>query len=671
MNVSGEVSIVSAQSALIVDDAFDIVPLAADLKMDGDAWSIFIADIGEDIEHIEAAFPSYKGTNANDLRDSDEFVKVLYGLKEKLRPQLWETLFEAYERDTASDRVFLENLCNRLTATGLNVKKSGRNIPDDACECQIIFADLFLGAAQQDFDVTSSIDRIKKLIAGRESRPPAVVLMSRSPLLKDKKEKFRDETKLIGALFRVYRKQDLLEGATVETVIERLATHHADAVRVAAFLAALEVGLTSAVLEFMKVIRRLDLSDYCKIREVLLEAEGQPLGSYMLDVFDRVLQHEIEGDSSTIRAAQELSTINFSNYPAPYIAGSPDLQDLVARSVWQNPERLKLAANTSGMPVSFGDVLVHQSWLDLSLKDRGTEGQPDVFVVLTPACDLARKSGKRRVLLVGGKLNPVDSKNWKYKTKGAHTPIVQLTGQSRMSVEWDLDEQLMLTHEELDSLVAEKGSYAVRCRLRENYALELQQSMLANMGRIGLLSKMPFTFPIEVSMFTIDADEVVKALDLPITAADGGVCITGRDENGEDLTRLILTEASIDEILSAIPKIESQQIHLRARDTLKKLQASLSFRSMLQRGLEVPKAGERGKLKQLKVQAHQLVDGKPVDEIVGLIARNPEELRPTSNEQKSGALIIVLRDVDREPQLAEACTGHGDDSIVDTKEVFA
>ena len=39
-----------------------------------------------------------------------------------------------------------------------------------------------------------------------------------------------------GSLFRVYRKQDLVEGSTVEIVLERLVTHYADGVRVATFV---------------------------------------------------------------------------------------------------------------------------------------------------------------------------------------------------------------------------------------------------------------------------------------------------------------------------------------------------------------------------------------------------------------------------------------------------
>ena len=636
------------ETALVVDDAFDDVPIAADLAMDEEAWAIFMDDIGADIEVVEEAFPEYHEKGANELRTSDDFVKAMYGLREKLRPDLWNTLFEGYERDRAADRNFLQKLCERLSAAGLQVKTAGRNLRDDGHECSIIFADLFLGAAQQDFDVDKSIRRLGELMVGRENAPPAVVLMSRSPRLQDKKERFRDDAKMVGALFRVYRKQDLLEGSTVETVLERLATHHADAVRVAAFLAAWELGLGGAAKEFMKLMRRLDLSDYCKIREVLLDVEGQPLGSYMLDVFDRILQHEIEGHVPTISAAQELNAIDPAKYPAPYIAGSSDLQDLVARSLWQNGERLKVTGNTAGMPVSFGDMLIRRSRLDPATPAAAPVDQPDVLVVLTPACDLVRNPDKRRVLLVGGALKALDNKTWRYKTKGVTTPIVQFANQPRMSVEWELDDQRMLNRDELANLIRPEGPYSIGQRLRESNALELQQRLLSDMGRVELLSKMPFTFPVEVRMFTTDGEGKPKALELPITTRDGGVCITGRDGDGNDITQLVLTEPSVDEILSVIPKIEEAQVHARTKDVLKRLQASTSFRSMLQRGLKAPAATAKGTLAQLKAPAEKK-DGeeKQTEEVVGLIARNPEEpLVLLANDQKSGALIILLYDLE-------------------------
>lgn len=640
-------------SALIVDDAFDDAPIAADLS--AEAWTTFIDDIVTDIEAVEGAFPQYHQIPADELRTSDDFARAMYRARGQLRPELWNILFDTYERDRASDRDILEKLRVRLSDAGLEVKTAGRSVqPDAHHDCSIIFADLFLGASQQDFDVDKSIQRLGQLTAGRLA-PPAVVLMSSSSRLEDKKERFRDDAKMIGAMFRVYRKQDLLEGSTVETVLERLATHYADAVRVAAFLTAWESGLAGAASEFMRLMRRLDLSDYSKIREVLLDVEGQPLGSYMLDVFDRVLQHEIEGHRPTIAAAKELNGIDPGRYPTPYIAGSSDLQALVARLLWQNPERLKVTGNTAGMPVSFGDVLVRRSRLAAAAPAVANVDQPDVMVVLTPACDLVRQPDRRRVLLVGGGLNALDNRTWRYKSKGLGTPIVQLPDQPRMSIAWDLDDQRMLTRAELEGLLGAEGPYSIGLRLRESNALELQQRMLSEMGRVGLLSKMPFTFPVEVLMFTTDIEGKPKALELPAMARDGGVCITGRDDAGDDITRLILTEPCVDELLGLIPKIEEAHVHQRARQTLKRLQNSASFRSLLQRGLKAPPATIKGKLAQLKVPAEKKEgEDKQAEDIVGLIVRNPEDLASlTPNEQNSGALIIVLNDLEAVPLTSE------------------
>lgn len=82
-----------------------------------------------------------------------------------------------------------------------------------------------------------------------------------------------------------------------------------------------------------------------------------------------------------------------------------------------------------------------------------------------------------------------------------------------------------------------------------------------------------------------------------------------RDEKSEpatlDVTRLILTEPCVDELLGLIPKIEEGHVHQRARQTLKRLQNSASFRSLLQRGLKAPPATIKGKLAQLKVPAEK------------------------------------------------------------------
>jgi hypothetical protein len=217
-----------------------------------------------------------------------------------------------------------------------------------------------------------------------------------------------------------------------------------------------------------------------------------------------------------------------------------------------------------------------------------------------------------------------------------------------MSVDWDLDDQRMLTRQDLVDLLGPKGAYSLKLRLRESNALELQQRLLSDMGRVGLVSKMPFTFPVQVLLFTVDADGALCPVDLPETTREGGVCITGRDGKGEDLTRLILTETSVDEVLSAILRIEEEKVSPRAREALKRLRASASFRSSLQAGLKAPAATAKGGLGLLKMPAANATpDGKPAEEVVGLIARNPSDLvKLNQNQLSNAAVVLVINDLE-------------------------
>jgi hypothetical protein len=637
-------------SALVVDDAYDEVPLAEDL--DDESWTTFIDDLGDDKDHVVAAFPAYEVTDGNDLRESDEFVSALWKLRGTMREDLWKTLFDSYEIGRVSDRAFLEKLEAQLKELGVTAIRSGRVVPPAGSACGIIFADLFLGAAQKDPDMARSLERLRELLDGRESNPPLVILMSRSPLLQDRKAKFRDDANLLGALFRVYAKQDLVEGSTLERTLGRLASNHADGVRVAAFVSAWKMGLEKAAEDFLKVIRRLDLSDYCQIREVLLDYEGQPLGSYLLDVFDRLLQHEIEGQKATIDCAQELNKIDLEKYPAPYISGSPDLQELVFRSIWQHPNRLSVKGNDAGIEVSFGDVLVRRARLhagEAPTPNGGAAAEPDALIVLTPACDLVRPPADRRVLLLAGSLAALDHKTWSYKISGVKTPIMQLPNVPRMSISWDMKDVSMPKHDEISALISPEGKYSIVLRLRESHAIELQQKLLADMGRVGLITHMPFTFSVGVEFLTPDTEGNLKALAMPVTRREGGVCMSGRDKAGKDLTRLILTEAAVDEILTVIAKIDEAQVNERSRPALARLKASGSFQSELQRGLSAPGAGKQGNLVPVRVPAPK-VEGQVevADEIVGIIVRNASTLAKltTANDLKNGAVVISLTDVE-------------------------
>jgi hypothetical protein len=627
-------------SALIVDDAYDAAPLALDISGDDEAWSNFLADIGEDRKQIREIFPDFDSMDASELRRSDKFVSAMWGAREKIRPELWKLLFSTYEQATRSDRGFLERLEEQLKALGVTPIQCGRQISASFRDVPLIFVDLYLGAAQESSNIDLSLDQLRLLLKGRENSPPLVILMSRSDLLDDKKARFRDNAKLLGAMFRVYRKQELLEGDNLQRALERLALHKEDAIRVAQFLHCWEKGLEEASARFLSGIRRLDLSDYAQIRQVLLAFEGQPLGSYLLDVFDRVLQHEIEGDAATIGAAEQLNVINPEIYPAPYISGSIDLQDLVYRSIWQHPLRLQVKTTEAGIPVGLGDVLVRRSILTTAQDAASTNTEPDAFVVLTPACDLVREGAVKRILLVAGKLLTLTPKTWTYSEQTIKTPIIVLGGESRMWIRWDVKDLRMLLPTEIEAMLSQQGSYQIALRLRESHALELQQRVLSSMGRVGLVTPMPATFPVEVSAYYLDVDGTLQPFNLPITAREGGVCYTGRDANGEENSRLVLTEPAIDELLRTIANIAEETVNARAHDTLRKLKASTSLGRDLQRGLKAP-VSSKSSFQQIKATSMG-VDGQAVEEVVGMVARNPVSI--TDGQAKYKAFVLVLRD---------------------------
>ena len=189
------------KSAVVIDDAYDKVPKASDL--DGqEIWSTFWADANPSEAALAEIFPAYPDMQPEQLQLSDQFVAAVWGAEGKLPAALRDPLFQGYRQAIATDRKYLDDLEARLKAAGLDVIQSGRVPPQEAIGVPLVFVDLFLGATQQEGDIDLSLAALAPMLQGHEKEPPCVVLMSRSELLGDKKERFRDGAGLLGALFR-------------------------------------------------------------------------------------------------------------------------------------------------------------------------------------------------------------------------------------------------------------------------------------------------------------------------------------------------------------------------------------------------------------------------------------------------------------------------------------
>jgi len=514
----------------------------------------------------------------------------------------------------------------------------------------LIVIDLFLGSTQDEGAVTASIDGLCEVISGRADNPPLVLLMSRNTGLADRREEFRDRTGLFESAFRIIRKTDLADPGKLQRLLTRLARHYADSLKLAAFLSAWNAGINQARKRSACLIRKLDLADYGQIRQLLLSAEGEPTGSYLVDVFDLVLHHEIEGEASIIDSAIALNALTSATYPPPYVEGSRDLQDLVYRSLFQHRERLRLIGAENSR-VAFGDLLRRKTApsvvqgsvtqdLRMPLSDILEE---DILAVLTPACDLQRHSAKR-VLLMVGKLKRLQPAEWSYGDDQLRTPVVELLGVERSWIKWDLKHIETIAHRELEELLAADNGFEIVARMRESHALELQQKLLASLGRVGLIAVMPATFPVRVEVYLPDLESKLRRLDVPVLEEFGGVCYVGRPGPGD--MRLVLSEEACEAICDIIGSYDLSLVHRRAHEAVNHIRGSSDLLEVLERGVSLPSPQQQG-FKDIAgpVGATSGVGQGASANIIGLVMRNGDTTKALKGgEIKKAGVVIATWD---------------------------
>ncbi|MFC5316515.1 hypothetical protein, partial [Azospirillum rugosum] len=495
--------------ALIVDDALDTVPLAADLDNYADEWSTFAADLNDhQRELINRAWPDGKGFRFTEKIVQNEYVAAIWRLRDELG-EVAKALFARYVANHANDLAHVDVAHRRLKEFGLKCTLRGRSFSTEAQATDLIVIDLYLGGAQNQQAFNLSKELLREAVAKRAANPPLVLLISRSSYLEANRDEFRDSVGLTDSGFRILPKQDLDVPGRLERQLERLATNAEETRKLARFFHSLETGIAQAAARTVKGMRRLKLSDIAQVQQLLLEFEGEPTGSYLVDVFDRVLQHEIEAEKGIINSALELNGIKSINHPPPYVAGSPELQDLVQRILSQNPERLRLKSSPE-WPVSFGDILrVAAPAVDVPVDKESERTKPfpvevglnEVLLVLTPACDLQRGAAPRVLLLVGD-VHPVDRTAWKYGSD-SRTPAIMLDGQLSW-IAWRMKHIDTVSWHDLRLALAH-GTVRIVARLREAPALEIQQRLLSGLGRVGLIAPLPATFPVSIEAYVPNA----------------------------------------------------------------------------------------------------------------------------------------------------------------------
>jgi len=642
----------SVRRALIVDDAFDKVPMAMDLAIDADEWTHFFEDLQDgDVAILRELYPKYDEFRGDELQRDDAFVEALWRGSGRLRSELLDPLLARYRSASQTDLAHLDALQRSLEGLGLACDTAGRSFAVASAQADLVIIDLFLGSGQRPDDMEIAISGLAEVIRSRLARPPIVVLMSRSSRLEDKREEFRDRCGLFASAFRIISKADLADQRKLGQLLTRLAAHFGDSLRLANFVDAWRRGLDGARDRTSALIRRLELSDHAQIHQLLLSAEGEPTGSYLVDVFDAVLRHEIERDSSIIDGAIALNALTADVYPPPYLAGSRDLQDLVQRSLFQNRERLRLQG-AEGSPVAFGDLLMRKPAgagpvaNELAAQaplQQGIEAD-QVLLTVTPACDLQRKGqGAKNIMFLAGRLRPLRPTDWQYKDDPIRTPVIELLDGTRHWINWDLKHVVSMSPADISRLFDDPSGLVIVARARESHALELQQKLLSSLGRVGLTAPMPATFLMKVELHVPGTDRKLVRVQTPALAEDG-VCFVGRP--GDKDMRLVLTEDQCEGISDAIACLDIEQIHPNARTAFTYLRESSDLLVALERGITLP-TPQQNNFKDIPSPTGATL-GSNI-RTIGLIVRNRsmEEASLGNAEVPKAGIVLATWDRDR------------------------
>jgi len=647
------------QRALIVDDACDPIPRARDLAGQQGEWATFNDDLSpEQRESIDARYGADAARPFADKIVDDNYVAAVWDLREELGA-VAEPLFDSYLANQARDLDYVQKVRNALTALGLDCTERGREFADQAMTADVIVIDLYLGSAQDEDAFAASRALLRDALQPRRAEPPLVILMSRSTRLGQNRDIFRDDVGLLESGFRILAKKDLDQAGLLERQLERLAQHANETRKLARFFDSLEHGVADAAARTLLLARRLRLSDIAQIQHLLLDFEGEPTGSYLVDVFDRVMQHEIERDADVIAAATALENFPTGQHPPPYVAGSADLQALVERMLTQNPERLQLRGSIHS-PVTFGDLLrlpeayaadrgaALKAWseTDNAVEANRPLAEPldiapgEVLLVLTPVCDLLRDAVQRapRILFLVGSPAPMGRSDWLY---GVDNRTVAITIDGVMSwIKWNLKHVDTLSWVQLERAIAD-GKLEIFARLRESHALELQQRVLAGLGRVGLVAPMPATFPVHLEAFYCGLDH--KPVPLPVdelrTAA---ACWVGRDQQGKPVSRLVLTEGACDSLVAALTALQEDLITADARPALQLARTSAELRRKFETGLDLKSVND-SRWTAINIDRN----GQPTP--IALVSWNHDpSLEVARGDRPKAGVLLLIRDAQDE-----------------------
>lgn len=486
-------------------------------------------------------------------------IKAKKDIDNDVLMRLWEerTTFDALQEPL--EQLFstkigkqeqLERICSRLkdrcTAGGkslVEIKTLGgkEDIVPKIEGAAIVFIDYHMGAdVVQDLDkpsskkaqeiIEQSIKRAKEIAMAiyahyAKDKLPLVILMSSSPsiAIKSHQERFRRDSGWLNGLFYCIPKEDLEDeekvGINLGTWIERLE----EGSKIQQFINTVDDSLHKAVIEFINSVKDLSLEDYAYVQSFSLDADGQPLGEYILWLFSSYLGRLAFENNKDVNEQQEIiDKLSFRQLPLNQLMPSPELIEMYDSALFnkhvgdisKHPSSIQPKIE-KGKKKSSEDKSLALPYLRLGqlfVKEDASE----VRMVINADCDLAYapqggRSAVTVVALIAGELHEI--KSYALPLKEPKTEFFKFRG-SAYNISWQVNKIEFYRYVEVLRDLETQG-FQPYAALRLPFALEVQRAYAAHFARIGMPVAPPIFHEVKVEILHRNADNNVISILAP------------------------------------------------------------------------------------------------------------------------------------------------------------
>ena len=511
------------RNVMVVDDSLDAGP---------EQWKDLLPAIQDDIRTTIEANPDLEswlgeeGLAPPESVAAPEAEHYLERLKERVSERddlstIWQGIIEP---SVGSARKEVDDLVQSLEALGLVVQPSGIWDPmDPPSGVSVIFIDYTLDDTDPENLAAKAIDEIKRIHRSlKTSIKPIVVLMSsRTHLSSELKISFRDETRIMAGMFLGFQKEEL-KGPSLWVILSGIADNWPNAVALQSFVHSVSDASQAATDAVKAMVQDLTLEDFSLIQLLSLNADGQPLGEYLLWLMGAYFRQCLGRDEAVHSSKADVDRMVFQA-PATTDWGPSDAFLSAYRaavfsdvdediSADRYPALGEAAKELSGHPddivaLHFGDVFVET-----------IDGSPKAHIVMTPECDLAFGGSRafprqHGVLLIPGKMIPARP----FEMSGGNVTRTELLrwNDEDWRVDWQLKEGEIVNLGNFRRTAQERELKRV-ARVEFPFAADVQRALVGDLTRVGLPAAPPQFQSQDVMVFVEDWKQDLQIVFGPI-----------------------------------------------------------------------------------------------------------------------------------------------------------